>query len=300
MTKFHKKSNSNSGFTLVELLLVISILAVLASLSLVVIAGAQTDARRSATQSRISLVQSMLQQRVDDFQVRRIPLKLFEFESFDPATNQFETIIRSDARELRNRILLEYIKTEMPRSVLDVARDINNDRSFPSQGTRVENSPSLFEFFENAIDSEQLIHEEDNSPTDPRNILTELAVRFPSFASRFLRANGNYPDDIGPSDPLLAEITTSSEYLYLILQMTDYQGTPAIEFLGGQAFGDTDSDGYQEIVDAFGFPISFAIEMHDDTGRRILQPTALQPNPNDVGPNNPLLAWQVDSAYDNT
>ena len=190
MTKFHKKSNSNSGFTLVELLLVISILAVLASLSLVVIAGAQTDARRSATQSRISLVQSMLQQRVDDFQVRRIPLKLFEFESFDPATNQVETIIRPDARELRNRILLEYIKTEMPRSVLDVARDINNDRSFPSQGTRVENSPSLFEFFENAIDSEQLIHEEDNSPTDPRNILTELAVRFPSFASRFLRANG--------------------------------------------------------------------------------------------------------------
>ena len=70
--------------------------------------------------------------------------------------------------------------------------------------------------------------------------------------------------------------------------MTDYQGSPATEFLGGQAFGDTDNDGFLEIIDAYGFPISFAIEMYDDAGTLIVDPT------------DTTRPWQLDPAFDNT
>ncbi len=245
----------DSAFTLIELLLVITILAILSSLSLVVIAGAQTDARKAATQSRISQIHAILAQRFEEFEVRRIPLRLFDYSNVD----------RSAAQELKRRIVVEYINTEMPRNLGDIARDASNNILFPTQ--------SLADLLQASINMGDLIY----NPDDTRNILIDLQNRPPALATRFYRPNNLYPETISPQDPDEARITTSSEYLYLILQMTDYDGTPAIEFLGDSAIGDTDNDGFLEIVDAFGNPMEFTILMYDDNGVLMRDPPVTGP-----------------------
>jgi len=258
MTFSHRQRGT--GFTLIELLLVITILAILSSLALVVIGGAQNDARKAATQSRISQIHAMLQLRFEDYEVRRIPLRLFDYSGgYDNSNMAYYAIDRPAAQELKRRIVVEYINTEMPRDVGDVAT------IFPTQ--------RLAALLQADINQDKLIY----IPDDSRNILIDLQERPPALATRFV--GSVYPDPPLPLPyPLEERIRTSSEYLYLILQMTDYEGTPAIDFLGASAFGDTDNDGFFEIVDAFGNPMEFAIEMYDKNGTLMVMVDPFDPS----------------------
>ena len=49
------------------------------------------------------------------------------------------------------------------------------------------------------------------------------------------------------------------EYLYAILERINVDGTPAIEFLGDAAVGNTDGDGFKEVVDAWGEPMNLRL-----------------------------------------
>jgi general secretion pathway protein G len=60
--KTHIKSRSRRGFTLIELMVVVLIIAVLAALVVPKLAGQQDDAKRKATISQIGRVSSILQQ----------------------------------------------------------------------------------------------------------------------------------------------------------------------------------------------------------------------------------------------
>ncbi len=67
---------SRTGFTLVELLVTISIIAVLASLVLVGLAGVQETARRDRTRAQIAKIDSMIGEKWESFRTRRLPLVL--------------------------------------------------------------------------------------------------------------------------------------------------------------------------------------------------------------------------------
>lgn len=67
---------SRTGFTLVELLVTISIIAVLASLVLVGLAGVQETARRDRTRAQIAKIDSMIGEKWESFRNRRLPLVL--------------------------------------------------------------------------------------------------------------------------------------------------------------------------------------------------------------------------------
>ena len=63
------------GFTLVELLFVIAIIAVLGALSAGILGKARKDAQISATQSRITQIEAIMQTVMEDFEVRRMPFR---------------------------------------------------------------------------------------------------------------------------------------------------------------------------------------------------------------------------------
>ncbi len=109
-----------------------AIITVLATLALVVIGEAQYDARRNATQARINQISKMLQQRLEDYQVRPVPLPSVT-NYVDNTSQNF----RLTARDLKRCILTDTINVEMPRSLLNIAYTMGipgspMNASFPS------------------------------------------------------------------------------------------------------------------------------------------------------------------------
>jgi prepilin-type N-terminal cleavage/methylation domain-containing protein len=86
------------GFTLVELLFVISILAILGALSLTLIGGARHDANEARTETQIRRIKQFIEARLEDYSVRVIP--------FRPSERNLPMI--------KNRTLIEYVRAEMP------------------------------------------------------------------------------------------------------------------------------------------------------------------------------------------
>ena len=241
-----------------ELLLAMAIIAVLASLALVVVGDAQDDSRRSDTQSRISLLNSIIETRLENYETLRLPINLK-----NAITPSEEDLL--NRRETRRRVIMDIVSSEMPRSYDDVADspgqiDASDTESiFPSQ--RFIDWMNTEDFFDS-----------------PSLFVEDVAAQVrTSTADRFV-ARGN-PG--GEDDGLAGEIRTSSEYLYWILQDTHTAGTTGLEVLGDRFIGDTDNDGFLEIVDSWGNPIGFQFVMFDEEGNRVNNGTG---NPMDLDP----------------
>ncbi|MEM7452964.1 MAG: type II secretion system protein [Planctomycetota bacterium] len=94
-----------SGFTLVELLLVISVIAVLSSLALFVVRGARSDAQHAATRMRSSQAEAAVQQRMENYEFRRVPVRLNDYVAGSS---------RIVLNLVRNRIIADMVHVEMP------------------------------------------------------------------------------------------------------------------------------------------------------------------------------------------
>jgi len=90
------------GFTLVELLLAIGIIAILASLAVALVRSAEGDARASRTTTVIGNITQVIQRRVEAYETRTLPFRL------NPATSL------EDRRQLRNQVIVEWLRGELP------------------------------------------------------------------------------------------------------------------------------------------------------------------------------------------
>ena len=103
------------GFTLVELLFVIAIIAVLGALSAGILSKARKDAQISATESRITQIEAIMQTVMEDFEVRRIPVRLTR----DPLTR--DPIDPIQVRNNRRQIIAAMMLAEYPSADADKA-----------------------------------------------------------------------------------------------------------------------------------------------------------------------------------
>ncbi|MEM9411330.1 MAG: hypothetical protein AAGA30_09470, partial [Planctomycetota bacterium] len=204
------------------------IIGIMATLSLVVVGDAQFNARKSATQSRINLIEQLLAERMENYSVQTPPIDdLQSYADSNPANDRNLAI----ARQLGRRILLEVLSSEMPRSFGNVALNDLGPNTFPSvlfTNWVAQNG----DLFDPGRDTD-LIDDLRNSTTFNARIFQRQQSVDPA----------NYPDD-------------SSEYLYQILEVTEVNGQLAIEALGDRAFADSDADGFPEVVDSWGNPIN--------------------------------------------
>ena len=201
------------------------------------------------------------------------------------------------ARMLKRRIIADIINVEMPRKYWDIAGQGANvgsgpqDFTFPTQelhGWLVNQgydtndvqtiidglasfTPSNARFFRRVDGDGDFVAppgdvdhmypeglsfvpptESTFDPTDLEFVMNNLARLDSSFTLQERQTAA------------LNMRTTLSEYLYAILQTTQYNGVSAIEAMGNRAFGNTDGDAFPEVVDAWGDPIIFQIEMYDE------------------------------------
>ena len=251
------------GFTLVELLLVIAIIAVLSSMAVGVIGSAQNDARVAATQSRISILEQVIQTELESYEVRRSPIP---DKVLVKLTNQIITTNTLDPdrylvhyRNLRRVINADLVRAEMPNG----RGDVNALGIFPS--------PELRSYL--LARGVPL-----NPPAFVTGVVTPLAIsdlaRFrPAGARRWNSWDLDNDGDTVSSAALAADagrpfnqrLADSSELLYGLLTQIDFNGSTAIDALGSQAFADTDGDELLEVVDAWNEPIGFQFQQENLT-----------------------------------
>lgn len=268
MLKNHKTNrNLRPAFTLVELLLVIAIISVLATMAVGVMRQAQDDAKASATESRILQLESLFQVALEDYEVRRLPIRRRTLLAYVdgnpfilPSGDRQERFLQ--LRDLRRRILQDIINMEMPRPFIDpMGNFLANDdvARFPSENPAAVTSGGVG--FARWLDDNYGDPPAGGGPLLRDFLRTLRPARVQSF--------GPFKNGAGFTDP---EFNLPGEYVHAILSRMDVDGTPAIELLGNSAVGNSDDDDFPEVVDAWGDPLQL----------RIWQVNVMEPMPNDA------------------
>lgn len=233
------------AFTLVELLVVISIIGVLTGMFLVAYRGADQESSTQKTRSTIQKISDVLNARMEEYssypivlrlatvsgQGQTVPLGATPFANNNPVEQK--TILLERARLL---CLREIIAMEMP--------DHPDDIKWSDKWVTAPNNIITF------------------MSTVPKPLSTGMsfgAVRNPVTSrviglARKLSVLG--PNGYSPI-PGWQNRNANAELLYLVVEDSQLDGTSALESFGASEIGDTDGDGLNEFVDGFGRPIQW-------------------------------------------
>ena len=116
------RASKSNGFTLVELLVVITIITMLAALALGALAKAREVARRDATMATIAKIDGLVARRWETYRTRRIPIDLSGGNQKSPAAYA----------ALRLKVLRSLMRAEMPDSWDDVTTAPGNGVALPA------------------------------------------------------------------------------------------------------------------------------------------------------------------------
>jgi prepilin-type N-terminal cleavage/methylation domain-containing protein len=229
-----------TAFTLVELLVVISIITLLASMVLVALAGVQETARADRTRAQIARIEALMSAKWESYRGRRMPLP--------PAVKRLAQARRFSTNT--NIGAMQFQQSRDAKLKLDVAR-VDMLRELQRMELPDRRSDVLFEPV--VLPSTQV--------PSVWNAYLNMAVKLIS-ARRGVAFTGTNPQKrqqlwgAQGNGPWTDEFE-SAECLYLILsQMVDQQ-TKALEFFPPQEISDLDNDGMPEILDGWGRPVMF-------------------------------------------
>ena len=190
------------AFTLIELLFAVAILAVLSTLAVGIIGSAQEDARAAATQSRITNIENLLLLQMEDYEVRRLPIRIFGNNTGDETLEKgvenanITNDTRFHIRNLKRRVMADIINAEMPRNRDNIDDGTPNFNDFPTVVNSDGTSGGLNDWLSgnnpNGDDFSQL-----------RGWLSNVSRR---------------PAGAAVWDNLADDVNISAEFLYLILQ----------------------------------------------------------------------------------
>ncbi len=238
--------NVPRGFTLVELLIAISIMGILASMVLFTLGGAQREAKITKTRTTIEKINAVLMERFEEYRYRSVKLQIpISLTQKNPNSNIVPLSPRNFAR-IRAVVLKDLMRMEMPDRQSDL-----------------EYTPTNVFF----------------SITDPQTG-NATTVSLDSYSGRYSPREyhilRSYFDLPAISDPWVGPVAQrtplqltppqpyawtpeweSAECLYAILAHSTVAGGPALENFHPSEVGDKDNDGYLEFWDAWEKPIGW-------------------------------------------
>jgi len=221
------------SFTLVELLVAISIMAILGTMTMIALAGAQRDAEVSRTRSTIRKINEIILAKWEEYATRQLPVEL-PVLALVPNPNAGGAIPVAGQEIARMRMvgLRDLMRMEMPDRITDVLWSptllnievrLNNNRSLYPLGSLPY--PSLWSGYRE---------------------------RFVGFAAP---ATFSPPSNLGPATALWSPANASAELLYFVVASSSSSGIGGLETFRPTELGDTDGDGFPEFIDAWGRPI---------------------------------------------
>lgn len=226
---------SRNAFTLVELLVTITIISILASLILGVAALAGETAREARTKQLITRIHTLLMDHYDSFRNRRIEVHSTS-NTATPFTGQRLAAARLDA--MRN-----VLRMELPDQWSDIIGGPIESNA-PNRNLSAPQRVTLRRTASGQVGSNQI------RPVP----YGEIQVDFPAMARIFFR---RYHTGISlTATPEDIRANEGAECLYLIVTLACGDGEARSQF-NQNDIGDTDGDGALEFVDGWGKPIEF-------------------------------------------
>jgi prepilin-type N-terminal cleavage/methylation domain-containing protein len=214
-----------TGLTLIELLITMTIIAIISAAILGTAAAAMENARRSRTRSAISKIHGLVMERWDSYSNRRVDVsphltRVINRYANAPGLSDAERRYRSTVRgamlaEARLLATRELMKLELPNTW----KDVNNDL-LPATG---EQRPPVF------------------------------LAGTPGVSRMYYRRLMLAQESAGADGP---EQFQSAECLYMLVMYHTGDGEARTMFTS-QDIGDVDGDGAPEFLDGWGGPIRF-------------------------------------------
>ena len=241
MKHFHDKRSRRSGFTLVEILVVLVILSIMGSMVVTATSGVTRSARESRTRTIISLCDSVIQDLYDSTKYRPLPVEIPTLRSARPTGTLSREVLVSEAARVRLIMRRDLQRMELPDRFSDFVSEVTGtvDRPVPSPIYAAAN-PVLLNGSNEVVGSR-------NAPASRQSFIVtwNAPQRVFSYLERFNSV----------ASP--TTINQGAECLFMIMSSTFIAGEPAIAAIPSSHIGDTDNDGFREILDAWGNPLGF-------------------------------------------
>lgn len=234
----HRHLSPRSGFSLVELLVVMAILAMLCALAYGVLGTAAGRARVAATQATLKNLDAQIRQKTEAFRTASFSKEVDRFVSQFNAANGANPITIQERRAVEILVRKNAFKSMFPQREEDL---------WGFDG--VEDTPTVW-----------ATGGGDDAPLRRQMYDTMGGLKAGSWKSQNGYPNG-MPAGTPPDGVTTAAIekAESSELLYLALTKGDAYGLMpvSLDSLPPRAIGDTDQDGNPEILDDWGEPVQF-------------------------------------------
>lgn len=278
-------SNTRRGFTMIELMVVVGIIAILMTLTMNVIGDSVDQAKEAATATTVLKVNELLEKRIEAFS-----RSMSRGAALQSAAAQAQLTAKSLAgwptaavdnanlKPLRERVaeIIGYkvqFRQNFPQSFQGVASTIPTEMAdvVDRLGTGTPLSYGLADPVEII-----LLRNAKNILTNENPGTTPTSTEVVSKATTLFAAHNATAESLA---------TESSEMLYLIIMEFDAFGAPSSgrdQFLSGE-IADTDGDSLMEFVDGWGQPLRFyrwpTRLLRPGTSLAPTDPLALHPDP---------------------
>ena len=235
------------GFTLVEMLVVMVILATMGGMVVAAVQGVSTTIRESRTKSIIASIDSVIQEQYEAYKYRPLPVEIPDFSAdigtgTSGGTVQSLEILANEAARVRLLMVRDLQRMELPERYTDISTDPSTIRA---AATRVIEDSGTGE-----IRRQDVV-------ADRRRT---FRVSWYGYTGGVTSSNDLPSKMAAYRDRLPGTETTefqSAECLYLIMSNAFVAGTPAISMIPSANIADTDEDGVPEILDGWGNPLGF-------------------------------------------
>ncbi len=213
------KKRRIGGFTLVEMLVTISIIAILTGLVFGALQMARAAAREDATKATIAKINNIIMARYQSYRTRRLPLGQLIYPPSPTCPHVGQPLSPTDAAQVRLYAIRDLMRMEMPDRIEDVPT--------PSGATTTVGDP----------------------PISLPIIGTPIPI--PALALQYYNRLAPFVANPPPSNGV---DNGAAELLYMIVSI----GSPeAMEQFSQSEIGDTNHNGFPEFLDGWGRPIFF-------------------------------------------